>query len=239
MRTGALGLLCWGVLVGVEARAFQPYLGPVQPAHAEVVELRERLEEHGEALARLEQEGRLYAEAERLGVVAAVEASGLPHSQQRRLALAIVREASRHKVDPLLVVAVIRCESAFNPYAVSPVGAMGLMQVMPATGSWLADRVGLQLGRRTNLFDLELNVELGTRYLAELLRDFKSVHHALVAYNAGPGMARRILAQRHIRERFISGYPAKVVREWRRLQDERTRRQGRHASPDTTVKGQS
>jgi soluble lytic murein transglycosylase len=239
MRAGALGLLCWGVLVGVEARAFQPYLEPPRQAHAEVVELRERLEVHGEALARLEQEAALYAEAERLGVVAAVESSGLPHGQQRRLAVAIVREAHLHKVDPLLVVAIIRCESAFNPYAVSHVGAMGLMQVMPATGSWLADRVGLPLGRRTNLFDLELNVELGTRYLAELLRDFKSVHHALVAYNAGPGMARRILAQREIRERFISGYPAKVVREWRRLQDERARREGRHSPPGSTVGGQS
>lgn len=238
MRAGGLALLCWGVWVGGEARAFQPYLEPPRPARAEV-ELRERLEEHGEALAWLEQESALYAEAERLGVAAAVEASGLPHGQQRRLALAIVREASRHKVDPLLVVAVIRCESAFNPYAVSPVGAMGLMQVMPATGSWLAERVGLQLGRRSNLFDLELNVALGTRYLAELLRDFKSVHHALVAYNAGPGMARRILARPHARERFLSGYPAKVVREWRRLQLERARRQGTHPPEDTSVRGQS
>ena len=137
--------------------------------------------------------------------------------------MAIVREARRNGMDPLLVVALIRCESSFNNYAVSNVGAMGLMQVMPDTGSYLADRAGFKLQRHTNLFDSELNVELGTAYLADLIERFGSVERALVAYNAGPGLAKKILAQRDKRERFMAGYPAKVMREFRRLKAQQER----------------
>jgi soluble lytic murein transglycosylase len=160
-----------------------------------------------------------YQEALRLGVVEAVKASELTARQQRRLAVAIVREAQRNGVDPLLVIALIRCESSFNAYAVSGVGAMGLMQVMPDTGSYLADKAGYQLGRPKNLFDAETNIELGTAYLADLIERFGSVDHALVAYNAGPATARKILSQREMRKKFMSGYPAKVVREFRKLKE--------------------
>ncbi|HZA50921.1 MAG TPA: lytic transglycosylase domain-containing protein, partial [Myxococcaceae bacterium] len=138
--------------------------------------------------------------------------------------------------DPLLVVAVIRTESSFDNYAVSPVGAMGLMQVMPNTGSWLMKRRGARLGRRTNLFDSELNIELGTAYLAELLARFGSVEKALIAYNAGPGAAARILADRAARAKFMAGYPRKVLGELRKL---KIAAQGRLAdqAPVRTIDG--
>jgi soluble lytic murein transglycosylase len=137
--------------------------------------------------------------------------------QQRSLAIAIVREARRNELDPLLVVALIRAESSFNNYAVSGVGAMGLMQLMPDTGEYLLSRRGQKLGRRTNLFDHELNVELGAAYLAELIRRFGTLEHALVAYNAGPTAARKILGKPDARRRFLAGYPRKVVDELKRL----------------------
>jgi soluble lytic murein transglycosylase len=222
MRGWTVAMVVAGVLMGTGARAFQPYF-PGQDS-PEMAELRERLKEAKEAnLARLEEEAALYAEAEVLGVAAAVQASQLPERQQRRLAMAIVREARRNGVDPMLVVAVIRCESSFNNYAVSHVGAMGLMQVMPDTGSYLADKAGFKLQRHTNLFDSELNVELGTAYLADLIGRFGSVERALVAYNAGPGLAKKILARRDKRERFMAGYPAKVMREFRRLKAQQAR----------------
>jgi soluble lytic murein transglycosylase len=136
------------------------------------------------------------------------------------VAVAIVREARIHSIDPLLVVAVIRTESAFNNYAVSPVGAMGLMQVMPSTAQWLSERLGSSLQRVTNLFDSELNIALGTAYLAELLQEFKQLDAALLAYNAGPVAARRILADRATRKRVLAGYPRKVLREHERLERE-------------------
>jgi soluble lytic murein transglycosylase len=214
MRGWTVGMVLVGALMGTGAQGFQPYVPEEEP---ELVALRERLAAHEATLARLEEEQALYEEAERLGVVSAVESSRLPEHQQRRLAVKIVRESRRNGLDPMLVVAVILCESSFNNYAVSHVGAMGLMQVMPDTGVYLADKAGMKLGRTSNLFDSELNVELGTSYLADLIQRFGSVEKALVAYNAGPGLAKRILAQPGPRERFMAGYPAKVMREFRRL----------------------
>ncbi len=166
---------------------------------------------------RVLQEEALYGQAEAMGIVKAVARSGLPARQQRRLSVAIVREAQHNGVDPLLVVAVIRCESGFDNYAVSPVGAMGLMQVMPDTGAYLAELRGEELGKTANLFDPELNVELGTAYLADLIKQFKTLERALVAYNAGPGAAEKILAKRETRRKFVAGYPKKVVAEFRKL----------------------
>jgi soluble lytic murein transglycosylase len=162
-------------------------------------------------------EQRWWVEAQALGIPDAVGRSGLSDRQQRRVSMAIVREAHAHGLDPLLLVAVIQAESSFNAYAVSRVGAMGLMQVMPDTGSWLATRMGTKLGRKDNLFDAETNVQLGTAYLAELIARFGSVENALVAYNAGPALARRIISQPDARKRFVAGYPRKVIGDYKKL----------------------
>lgn len=176
---------------------------------AELQKLKARLQELDDAPA--------YEEAESLGVVALVKKSRLPDRQQRRLSVAIVREAGANGLDPLLVLAVIHCESGYDPFAVSPVGAMGLMQLMPDTGDWLLSRRGVELRRRNNLFDVELNVEIGAAYLSELIREFGSIERALVAYNAGPGAAEKILARAPLRRKFLQGYPAKVMDQYRKL----------------------
>jgi soluble lytic murein transglycosylase-like protein len=89
------------------------------------------------------------------------------------------RVARRHSVEWRLVAAIIASESGGDPNAVSPAGAVGLMQLMPDT----ADRLGV------DPYDPEQNVEGAVRYLATLLSTFKSVDLTLVAYNAGPGFA--------------------------------------------------
>lgn len=97
---------------------------------------------------------------------------------------AIFREAeARFGLPAGLVEAVARAESALNPYAVSPAGALGLMQLMPAT----ARAFGV-----TDPFDPAQNVEAGARYLRHLLDRFGGdLKLALAAYNAGPGAVRR------------------------------------------------
>ena len=199
----------------VESPALEELRAKLAQREAELRDVRTRLQEYEDEV--------YYQQALHLGVVEAVKASRLPARQQRRLAVAIVREAERNNVDPMLVVAVIRCESSFNNYAVSHVGAMGLMQVMPDTGTYLADKAGIRLGRSTNLFDSETNIELGTAYLADLIKRFGSIEHALVAYNAGPGLAKMILAKRESRKKFIKGYPSKVVGEFRKLKAQQDR----------------
>lgn len=155
--------------------------------------------------------------ADWLGVMEAVRRSRLPERQHRQLAGLIVREADRNGLDPRLIAAVIHAESTFRIHAKSEVGARGLMQVMPSTGRWLLQRRGERLGPSSRLFDPELNVSIGTAYLAELIEQFGTVEHALVAYNAGPTAARRILREPARRERFLSGYPRKVMEEFERL----------------------
>lgn len=96
-----------------------------------------------------------------------------PHSYR-----ALIREiADRHAVTPTLVESVIRVESNFDPRAVSPKGARGLMQLMPAT----AARLGVR-----NVFDARENVEAGVRHLRSLVDRYDgNLPLALAAYNAG------------------------------------------------------
>lgn len=91
----------------------------------------------------------------------------------------LVRQASAtHGVDPALVHSVVAVESGFNPLAISPKGARGLMQLMPAT----ARRFGV-----TDSFDVRQNIEAGVKYLRHLQEMFKDDRLALAAYNAGEG----------------------------------------------------
>ena len=98
-----------------------------------------------------------------------------------------VREAANHDLDPWLAMAVSRRESAFNPHARSPVGARGLMQLMPGTARKVAKDAKLARPKGDDLYQEQLNITLGSRYLAELLETFNGNRVlALAAYNAGP-----------------------------------------------------
>jgi len=93
--------------------------------------------------------------------------------------------AQAHGVDPFLVLALIRQESLFEPEATSSAGARGLMQLLPATARHLARTDGSPPAELA-LEDVETNIDLGTRLLARLLRQFGgSLVKALAAYNGG------------------------------------------------------
>ena len=132
-----------------------------------------------------------------------VGSSGVTHYSQVRDM--IMTAASRQGVDPALVEAIIAIESDFNPRAISPKGAIGLMQLMPQTAS----RYGV-----SNPFDPQENLTGGTRFLKDLLRRFDGdLRRALAAYNAGETavlMYRDLPPYRETRE-----YVQKVLARYR------------------------
>lgn len=100
----------------------------------------------------------------------------------------IVTYSQKNQVDPFLVAAVIKNESRFKPGAVSGVGAIGLMQIMPDTGGWIAKQMGLKNYELQSLYNPETNIRMGCWYLSELHHEFKgNLILLMIAYNAGRG----------------------------------------------------
>lgn len=119
---------------------------------------------------------------------------------------AIGDAARRNRVDGLLVAAVVEAESSFSPKAVSPRGAMGLMQVMPATADLTEEK-------SKELFDPHVNLDAGCRYLGSLIEHYDGdLELALAAYNAGPATVARYRGvppyqeTRHYVERVLARY---------------------------------
>jgi soluble lytic murein transglycosylase len=95
-----------------------------------------------------------------------------------------------YRVDRAMIYALMRQESAFNPDATSPVGARGLMQLMPATAAFISGDKSLARKGRDELYDPTLNITLGQRYVGHLLADKGIMNDMIVmtaAYNGGPG----------------------------------------------------
>jgi soluble lytic murein transglycosylase len=146
----------------------------------------------------------------------------------------IVSAARRYGLDPYFVAAIIREESQFRPEALSPAGARGVMQVMPATGEWIARMTGIRDFDRAKLYDADTNITIGTWYLSYLMKRFKNDPYLVsAAYNAGPeivatwsgagrGTADRDMFVETIPYRETRGYVKKVLRnyaEYRRIYD--------------------
>jgi soluble lytic murein transglycosylase len=125
---------------------------------------------------------------------------------------AVVREAARRGVDPLLVLALMREESRFDPRAVSTANAVGLMQLLPSTARGV-------LGGPVSpdaLKQPDLNIRGGTAYLAGLLRRYGGrVPPSVAAYNAGPGGVRRhVDLARSDLDRFVEELPYAETRAY-------------------------
>jgi soluble lytic murein transglycosylase len=117
-----------------------------------------------------------------------------------KLSSVIFDESAQRDVDPLLVLAVIKVESGFSNNALSPMGARGIMQIMPETGKYLSDELFRVDGFKTSEFrpdhlhDPAFNIKLGVFYLDGLKKQFRNLSLALLAYNLGPGEIQSRLA---------------------------------------------
>ena len=124
-------------------------------------------------------------------------------------------EAARNQLDPMLVAGLIRQESAFEPKAMSHAGAMGLMQVMPQTALKVAHQMRVHYVR-VRLTDPGYNLQLGSRYLANLLESFGAPEAALAAYNAGEDHVADWTTNQNYLEtaEFVESIPFTETREY-------------------------
>ncbi|MGM0614953.1 MAG: transglycosylase SLT domain-containing protein [Pseudomonadota bacterium] len=120
-------------------------------------------------------------------------------------------------VDPYLLMAIARRESAYNPAALSPAGARGLMQLMPGTATQLSRELGIADPGPYGVLDPELNIRLGSTYIRDKLERYRGNRlAAAAAYNAGPGRVDRWLREEGINEfdLFVERIPFRETRNY-------------------------
>ncbi len=186
------------------------YTPPPEPAPEIVVGVdgsREKLEQRQEALVRESLAYALYKVAR------------IPEDRARVIVGLVLQETQQHTdLDPLLVLGLIVAESLANPQAKSRVGARGLMQIMPATGRFIAHHLNEEWAGTQSLYEMERNVRYGVWYLNHLQELFPEDEQAMIAaYNWGPDH----IQYRQIQERKLpTVYPGKVWEAQQRLQEE-------------------
>ena len=147
--------------------------------------------------------------------------TSLTKIELERLAKTIIEEAERHDFEPELILAVIFVESGGRPSAVSHVGALGLMQIMPPTGAEVADRLGVPWEGPNTLLDPVINIKLGVAYLRTLKNRYADISIALAAYNWGPGRIDRRL---RTGEKLPTAYSDRVIQAYGEQIQAQTRR---------------
>lgn len=138
----------------------------------------------------------------------------------------VYKYSEEYEVDPLLIFAIIKAESNFNPNVVSSSNAIGLMQLMDATAEEIATKLNIVYVKKASLYNPELNIQLGTKYFSNLLKEYKGNQLlALTAYNAGIGNVKKWIEQGTIKEdgqdienipfKETNNYVRKIVRDYR------------------------
>jgi soluble lytic murein transglycosylase len=133
---------------------------------------------------------------------------------------AIERTARAHGISPYFMAALIRQESMFNTMATSSAGALGLMQVMPATGRSLARSLGIRGFKAEMLYTPDVNLRIGSRFLADMIRTWNDrTDYVLASYNAGPTrMARwRQFPEAGNADLFLERIPFDETRDYVRI----------------------
>ncbi len=128
----------------------------------------------------------------------------------------VMKNATLQKIDPAWAYAIIRQESAFASDALSPKGAMGLMQIMPDTGKMIAKELSVRLNNSNQLLDTDTNIRFGISYLSKVLNRFdQNTALASAAYNAGSHRVKSWLPNEKIAtDIWIENIPYKETRNY-------------------------
>jgi soluble lytic murein transglycosylase len=129
----------------------------------------------------------------------------------------IEQEAAKNGLDPYMVASLIRQESEFNPAAISPANAFGLMQLLPSVGRSMAKEEGIRRFNEIELLNPETNIRLGTRYLKQTLDKFDGqAPYAFAAYNAGDSRVTdwQAIGKYHGMDEFVESIPFTETREY-------------------------
>ncbi len=139
----------------------------------------------------------------------------VPRHKHREIARSIIEVSQHYGLQPELILAMIFTESRFDVYAESEAGAIGLMQLRPATARAVADELELEWKGQRLLTDPQINILLGTSYLYSLLQryDKHGLDYALAAYNVGPTKFDALLQER-------GRAPARYARQVRQMTED-------------------
>lgn len=118
----------------------------------------------------------------------------------------ISKNSTQNNISPAFVASIIKAESGYNQNAKSSAGAIGLMQLMPKTALFVAEKNNLKITEE-NLYNPEINILLGCLYLKMLFSEFVFSENVLCAYNAGPTKAREWLCDENYTENGVILHP--------------------------------
>ncbi len=117
-------------------------------------------------------------------------------NEARSITSTVIKESARYGLDPIFVLAIIKTESSFNPLAVGPFAEIGLMQVKPDTGKWIANKFNIPWKGDDTLRNPSANIQIGLAYINYLRGTFdKKATRYVSAYNMGPKNVRRLVAK--------------------------------------------
>lgn len=142
----------------------------------------------------------------------------------------VYKYSKEYNVDPILVFAIIKAESNFNPDVVSSSKAIGLMQLMDTTAEEISRNLQINFKEGSTLYNPELNIKLGTKYFSNLIKVYNNNYLlALTAYNAGIGNVNKWIEQGVIKEdgsdienipfKETNNYVRKILRDYKIYQN--------------------
>jgi soluble lytic murein transglycosylase-like protein len=142
---------------------------------------------------------------------------GYDQGKVDEISASIISESRANGFDPLLITSLVYVESAFKTGAVSPKGAVGLLQVTPLVGRDLAEEMDIRWAGRSTLLHTGSNIKLGVRYLGDLNKSFGDIRQAIIAYNFGPSYVNNAIKNG---KRLPVNYPDKVLKLYAELCEE-------------------